>query len=246
MEDKEISLNIFEKNAQIYNKKNLKRYFTSISEHYTEYGIVVPPLGCRGDINIRVVIDKEYVTDFIDFIKRRNFKVFGSIDYSYIENVILDYDNKKEYFKEDIAKEFEERLQKINQELKPFNEIENDDCEFYFSPYNDVISNLYEFYLAYKDEILSYAKKNDITIMFNFVAFNNQANGFMAFNFFDADAEEDIVIDTSMRINIYFDLKKLYEVYSASLILAKIGQSEDELNYMNTHIFGDNLRYKGE
>ena len=49
----------------------------------------------------------------------------------------------------------------------------------------DVVKTLYDFIHTSRDEILDFAKSNDITIMLKVCPFCTQMDGFFGFNFFD-------------------------------------------------------------
>ncbi|MBQ9449269.1 MAG: hypothetical protein IJU60_05285 [Acholeplasmatales bacterium] len=245
--EKEINVELFEKNARLYNKKNLKRHYASIWEHAKEYGFIVPPLGCRGDFVIKASIDKEFVEEFIGFLEERKLNIIGVNNHYQLRYVLEDYEiykNAMNDISENIKKIEEEYQRQLNIKEK-YMVNENDDAVFYFYPFNEDVDTLFEFYLRYKDEILDFAKQRDITIMFDLESFYNFATGFMAFNFLDSD-NNDEPMDFAKRIIIHFDLAKAYSIYVVSRILSNIGDTYEELEYMETHIFGDNLKYKGE
>ena len=245
--EKEINVELFEKNARLYNKKNLKRHYASIWEHAKEYGFIVPPLGCRGDFVIKASIDKEFVDEFIGFLEERKLNIIGVNNHYQLRYVLEDYEvykNAMNDISENIKKIEEEYQRQLNIKEK-YMINENDDAIFYFYPFNEDVDTLFEFYLRYKDEILDFAKQRDITIMFDLESFYNFATGFMAFNFLDSD-NNDEPMDFAKRIIIHFDLAKAYSIYVVSRILSNIGDTYEELEYMETHIFGDNLKYKGE
>ena len=235
--EQEINLELFEKHALLLNKKNLKRHFSSIWQHPKEYGLIIPPLGCRGDFVIKASIDKEFVDEFIQFLEDRKFNIIGMKNHYQFRYVLEDYEIYK-----NMMKDVSENINKIEAEYKRELEIKeryevdkNDDALFYFYPYNENVSTLFEFYLRYKDEILEFAKQKDITIMFDLESFYNIGSGFMAFNFFDSD-NNDEATDFAERINIRFDYKKPYSIYVVSKILSNIGDEKDELEVMNTHL----------
>ena len=86
----EISLQVFERNAKIFNKKGLRRSYISIPERYQEY-VVVPPLSSRKQVVLETTLDKEYALDFINYLKDNGFTVLGSTNYFHLENVCKDY-----------------------------------------------------------------------------------------------------------------------------------------------------------
>ncbi len=248
MAEKEISVELFEKNAQLYNKKNLKRHFKSIWEHAKEYGFIVPPLGCRGNFVIKASIDKEFVDEFIKFLNDRKLDVIGINNYYQYQYVLEDYETYKQFMKNDIEANIEKIKAEYQREIaikEKYEVNQNDDAIFYFSPYNENVDTLFEFYLRYKDEILEFAKEKDITIMFDLETFYNIATGFMAFNFLDSD-NNDEAMDFAKRITVHFDFSKAYSVYVISRILSNIGDEASELDYMETHILAKNLKNEGK
>ena len=242
----EITLSVFERNAKIYNKKGLRRSFVSIPERYTEY-IQIPPLSARKNVVLEATLDKEFADEFIKFIKDNGFQFLGSINYYHLDNVCSDYELNKEAFSK--QKEAIEAVKKdvalMKKDVKDYREIEDEDVVFYFLPYNDMVETLFEFIGAYKDKISEFAKEKDITVMLKIMGYCNQIDGFFGFNFFDADQkDEEVIVDYASRITVTVDFAKVYSVYSAGLLLTGIGDSEDELNAMSTHIVAENLKYR--
>ncbi|MGM9969909.1 MAG: hypothetical protein ACI35S_05890 [Anaeroplasma sp.] len=243
---KEISISLFERNAKIFNKKGLRRAYSSIATKYNEY-IPLPPLGATSKYVFEVNIDKEYVEAFISFLKEREFEIIGSVNYYFIEKIVNDFHKNEEPFKGHKAtiEEFEVQLKDINDNKKDFIEVENDDAKFYFLPFNSNIETLFEFIGVYKEQIISFAKENDITIMLKPIGYSNQLEGFFGFNFFDAEKpDEEITIDYSSSLVVKTDFSNKYSVYASSLLLNGIGENESELNVMDVHLVGDKLKYE--
>lgn len=243
---KEISLDIFEKNARLQNKKNLRRSYTSIPSHSKEY-INVLPLSARKEVVLEATLDKEYADKFISFLKKNKFKVLGSVNYYHLENVILDYDNNKELYvgNEEAIKAVKRDLKELKKSKTDYKEIEDEDVIFYFLPYNDSISNLFEFMAVYKDKIQKFTKDNDITIVFKISGYCNQIDGFFGFNFFDADVKDkEVIVDYASRVNVMVDFLSNSSVYAAGLFLNTIGDSVDELIAVNTHIIAENIKFE--
>ena len=241
----EISLQVFERNAKIFNKKGLRRSYISIPERYQEY-VVVPPLSSRKQVVLETTLDKEFALDFINYLKDNGFTVLGSTNYFHLENVCKDYETKKEYFEKqkDAIAAVKKDVDLMKKNIKDFKEIEDEDVVFYFLPYNDSVETLFEFIGAYKEKISEYAKEKDITIMFKIQGYCNQIDGFFGFNFYDADQkDEEVIVDYASRITISVDFSQRYSVYSAGVLLTGVGESEEELNAMNTHIVAENFKY---
>ena len=245
---KEINLALFERNAKIYNKKGLRRAFSSIASHEQEY-VPSAPLSARKEVVLEVTIDKDSADAYQAFLKENGFKVLGDRNYFHLENACIDYERKKDLFKKE--KETIEAISKdvetMKKEAKPYKEIKDDDVVFYFLPYNDVVKTLFEFIGAYKDKISEFAKKEDITIMMKIGGYCNQIDGFFGFNFYDADqGDKEVIVDYASRITVTVDFAQRYSVYAAGLLLAGIGDDLEELSAMNTYILAENLKYTQE
>ena len=243
----EISLELFERNLKLYNNKNLRRSYTSIENKINEYGLKVAPLSATSKFSVKVTIDKSVVEQFIELIKSKNLPFYGDTDTFFLEKSVSDYEANKNLFVQ--QKEPVEAIKKdlvgLNENRKEYKEIENEDCEFSFVASNDVIDTLFEFVTAYKDEFIKFSKDNDVTIMMRIGGFNNQLNGFIGFNFLDADQKDkEVVVDFVIRINVNVDFNSRSSTYSAALLLKGIGENKDELIAMNTHLLADNLKYK--
>ncbi len=242
----EINIPIFERNLKLFNKKGLRRAYSSVLTHSSEY-MVVPPLSCRSQVVMEVTLDKEYVLEFQKILSDEGFEILGSNFTYHIDNLIQDFEAAIKYFEdrkdqiEKIKAEREER-KKAN---KPFEEIENDDVKFYFLPYNEKVDTLYEFIKVYKEKILSFAKEKDITIMLRPQAFSNQLQGFFGFNFFDADEKGEVVVDYAARITIHVDFNTLPTVYAAAVLLTGVGETKEELadSDLGVHLISENLKY---
>ncbi len=242
----EINLSLFERNAKIYNKKGLRRTFSSIATHTTEY-VPAAPLSARKEVVLEVTIDKDSADAYQNFLKENGFVILGDTNYFHLDNACKDYEANKELFQK--QKEAIEAISKdvasMKEKAQPYKEVKDEDVVFYFLPYNDVVKSLFEFIGAYKEKISEFAKKEDITIMMKIGGFCDQIDGFFGFNFFDADqGDKEVIVDYASRITIKVDFAKRYSVYNAGLLLAGIGDDIDELSAMNTYIIADNLKYK--
>lgn len=244
----EISLSLFERNAKIYNRKGLRRTFSSIYNHEQEY-VPTAPLSARKEVVLEVTLDKNSVEAYQQFLKDNGFTVLGDINYFHLDNACKDYEEKKELFKnqKEAIEALSKDVAKMKAEAKPYKEIKDDDAVFYFLPYNDVIESLFEFIGAYKEKILEFARKEDITIMMKIGGYCNQIDGFFGFNFYDADqGDKEVIVDYASKITVKVDFKERYSVYAAGTLLAGIGESLDELTAMNVSIIADNLKYTQE
>ena len=245
---KEISLSVYERNVKIYNKKGLRRTFSSIASHSNEY-IGMPPLGTTNQLLFEVTIDKEFVDGFIKKLKKDKFRIIGSNNYFFIENVINNYElHKGKYAVDEKAIEaISKDLNNLLEANKDYKEIENDDAMFYFVPQNEGVETLFEFIKTMKRKISKYAKDNDITIMMKIYGFSSQLEGFMGFNFFDADVtDKEVVVDYAASITVGVDFSNNISVYQSGVLLRSIGESAEELldKDINCHIMAENLKYE--
>ena len=243
----EISLELFERNLKLYNNKNLRRSYTSIDNKINEYGLKAAPLSATSKFMIQVTIDKSVVEEFIELIKSKNFPFYGDTDTFYLEKSVSDYEANKGLFtqQKSAIEAISKDLVNLNKDRKPYKEIENEDCVFSFLASNDVIDTLFEFVTAYKDEFVNFSKEHDVTIMMRISGFCNQVNGFIGFNFLDADQKDkEVVVDFVIRINVNVDFNSRANTYNAALLLKGIAENKDELIAMNTHLLADNLKYK--
>ena len=244
----EISLSLFERNAKIYNRKGLRRTFSSIYTHSNEY-LPVNPLSARREVVLEVTIDKNSVEAYQQFLKDNEFTILGDKNYFHLENACNDFDANPTVFaqqKEGIEKAKAD-VKKMKENFIPYTEIKDEDVIFYFLPYNDVVKTLFEFIGAYKEKISEFAKKEDITIMMKISGFCNQIDGFFGFNFFDADqGDKEVIVDYASKVNVRVDFNDRFQVYAAGILLSGVGDDLDELMAMNTSIVAENLKYTKE
>jgi hypothetical protein len=232
----EISVKAFEQKAKRLSKKGFNRSYSSIAKNASEY-VNALPLGYTDDLVLEVIVDKEFATKFIDFLKRRNYPIIGKANSHYFGKLLADYENKKQYYTNiavqmaTMAKEYEEMLSAKSK----YEKIENDDVKFYFLPYKEDVANLCEFIEKEKDSILKYALKNDITILMNVLAFSKQVKGFIGFNFLDEDNENETI---SFQSSIYVtaDFNQPISIYNAAVILNSVTSNEADLELMGVHI----------
>ncbi len=244
----ELSLSAYERNVKNYNRKGLRRQFYSIYTHSSEY-VAVPPIASTRKLVFEVTIDKGCTEKFIELLKNEGFRVLGSENYYYLENLIETYDLNQSLY-QNVNVEAIEAIRKdldlMKSKNKDYKEIENDDCVFYFMPYNDGIETLYEFVKTKKEALSKFSKENDITLMFKIIGYCNQIDGFLGFNFFDADKkDEEVVVDYASRVTVFADFNSRTSVYASGLLLSSIGETEAELidSDINVHILGENVRY---
>ena len=243
----EINIPIFERNLKVYNGKGLRRSYTSVEGRYKEY-LDVKPLASTTKVVLEATLDKEYVEAFQKLLSDSGYKLLGSTNTYHMENFLNDYEVHKERFKDR-----EEQIEKVREEMEglkakntSFFDLPNDDVKFYFLPYNEDVSNLYEFIKSSKDAILDFAKTNDITIMLKVCPFTTQMDGFIGFNFYDADQKGEVVVDYAARLTVGVDFNKFVTAYQAAVLLTGIGESKEELADpdLNVHIFAENIIYK--
>ena len=244
----EISLSLFERNAKIFNRKGLRRTFSSIYTHSNEY-VPVLPLSARKEVVLEVTIDKNSVEAYQQFLKDNGFVVLGDRNFYHLENAVNDYDKNPFAYQQqkDAIDKVRSDVEVLKKDIKPYIEMKDEDVVFYFLPYNDVVKTLFEFIGAYKDKISEFAKKEDITIMMKIGGYTNQIDGFFGFNFFDADqGEKEVVVDYASKINVKVDFRDRFQVFAAGTLLAGVGDDLEELQAMNTSIIAENLKYTQE
>lgn len=243
----EITVGLFERNAKIYNKKGLRRSYSSIPARAAEY-IGLKPLGASSEYVLEVVIDKASGLEFQEYLKQRGFKILGAKNYFHIGNLLEDYHQKEGMY--EAIKDRMEAVQKdyklMTESPEPYEELENEDVKFYFLPYNSQIHTLCEFIEEEKNPILQYAKEKDVTIILNIVGYCNMVKGFFGFNFLDADAKEETVVDYSSNIVVNVDFSQRVGTYAAALLLTGITANAEDLEMMNCHILAENLKYTKE
>ena len=244
----EISLSLYERNAKIFNRKGLRRTFSSIYTHSNEY-VPVLPLSARKEVVLEVTLDKNSADTYQQFLKDNGFIVLGDKNFFHLENAVKYFDQNPTPYqqqKEAIDK-VRTDVDNLKKDVKPYNEVKDEDVIFYFLPYNDVVKTLFEFIGAYKDKISEFAKKEDITIMMKISGFCGQIDGFFGFNFYDADqGDKEVIVDYASRITINVDFKDRYQTFNAGLLLSGIGDDLEELLAMNVHILANNLKYTQE
>lgn len=244
---KEITLELFERNAKLANSKGLRRQYASIPLKYKEY-IPSVPLGVSDKLVLECTIDKNFYSDIKKLLEDNNFLLLGDQNYYNLKEICDGYDANKELYKnyEDPILAIKKDLQSILEKKMEYKEIENDDVVFYFMPFNDEINDLCGFLSKMKDKIIALAKENDITIMLKVFGFSKQINGFIGFNFFDADEKnQEVIIDYASGVTVGVDFINKLNVYVAALLLTSISHSRD-FNNINLHIVADNLKYKTE
>ena len=243
----EINIPIFERNLKLYNGKGLRRSYASVESRYKEY-LDVKPLASTNKVVLEATLDKDYVEDFQKLLSEKGYTLLGSTNTYHMEKFLSDYEEHKEKFKDG-----EEHIEKVREEMEglkaknsSYEEIANDDVRFYFLPYNEGVCTLYEFVKSSKQAILDFAKTNDITIMLKVCPFTTQMEGFIGFNFFDADQKEEVVVDYAARLTVGVDFKKFVTAYQAAVLLSGIGETKEELADpdLNVHLYADNLIYK--
>lgn len=242
----EISVSTFERNLKMYNRKGLRRRFSSVYDHEGEY-LKAKPLGVTPKYVLEVIIDKDYVLDFQELLKKENFKIVGDVNYIHIEKIVNDYHENEALYSssKEAIEAFEKDYKNILANIKDYKEVENDDCSFYFLPYNDNISNICQFIEEEKDKILSYAKEKDVTIIMNLIGFSSIIKGFIGFNFYDADQnDKEVVVDYTSNFTINLDFAKGATVYNTAILLKGLSDNEEDIELINCHIFAENVRFK--
>lgn len=244
----EITVSQFERNAKQYNKKGLMRKYSDINKYFSEY-VGIKPLAQTTKLVLEVTIDKTVVETLIKELRDKGFDVLGGNNYYFPKVVVDTYVQNRVFYRnvnpeaiQAIAKD----VNKMIEEKKDYKEVENEDTVFYFMPYNESIDTFYEFVKTMKDYFIKFAKDNDVTIMMKVIGYTNQINGFLGFNFFDADkGEENVVVDFAARMTVGVNFTQKESVYSAAIMLCALGDSEEELvdEDINTHIVTETAKY---
>lgn len=241
----EISINLFEKNAKLCNKNHLLRDYVSISKHKDEYLKSIMP-GIVDKVVLECSIEKKYYDGFIDILKHHDFTILGDQNDYHYKAICLDYESNPLLYKnyKESVESIKNSLLDIENKRKEYKELEHNNVLFYFLPYNNTIITLNDFINECKDEIIKYAKKNDITIMLRIKGEGNPIEGFIGFNFLDADiTDKEVVIDYICNITINVDFKNRVSVYLASMALTSISLNCEDIKGLNVHIIADNIKY---
>ncbi len=242
----EITLELFEKNAKIANKKGLRRQYSSIPLRASEY-LPSIPLGVSDKLVLECTIDKEFYPNIKALLEENNFQLLGSQNYYNLKEIVDGYEANKEAYKnyDEPISAIKNDLEKILENKTEYKEIKDEDVVFYFLPFNDEINDLSQFLSKMKDKIIKLAKENDITIMFNVNGFSKQLNGFIGFNFFDADEKnKEVIVDYASGVTVGVDFSNRLNIYVAALLLTSISHNREGFNKLNLHIVGENLIYK--
>ena len=200
----EITLELFEKNAKLANKKGLRRQYSSIPLRNSEY-LPSIPLGVSDKLVLECTIDKDYYSDMKNLLLENNFELLGDQNYYNLKEIYDGYEANKEAYKN-----YEEPITAIKKDLDSmlekkceYKELKDNDVSFYFLPFNDEINDLCQFLNKMKSKIIALAKEKDITIMLNVIGFSKQLNGFIGFNFFDADEKnKEVIVDYADRKSV--------------------------------------------
>ncbi|MCR5349609.1 MAG: hypothetical protein K6E20_01310 [Acholeplasmatales bacterium] len=244
----EITVSQFERNAKKYNKKGLMRKYSDINKYFYEY-LGVKPLAQSTKLVLEVTVDKTVVETLIKDLRDKGFDVLGDNNYYYSKLVVDTYVSNRSFYRNVNPEAVQALAKDVNTAIenkKDYKEIENEDTVFYFMPYNEGVSTFFEFVKTTKDYFIKFAKDNDVTIMMKAIGFTNQINGFVGFNFFDADkGDENVVVDFASRMTIGVDFNSKESVYSAGILLCAIGETEEELldEDINTHIVTETAKY---
>ena len=241
----EITIGAFEKNAKIYNKKGLIRQYCSIPEKYKEY-IKTLPLGISNKIVFECTIDKEYYEGLKKILIENNYNLLGNQNIIGLKKICEDYDANQIIYSnyKSPVEAIKKDLINLEANIKEYEELENNDILFYFEAFNNEVNDLETFILEMKDKILNFSKENDITIMLKIKGFGSQLEGFLGFNFFDADEKEnEVVVDFACNATVVVDFKNRINVIAAAYLLNSIAKTEEGLAYCNTHIIAENVKY---
>ena len=94
----EITLELFEKNAKIANKKGLRRQYSSIPLRASEY-LPSIPLGVSDKLVLECTIDKEFYPNIKALLEENNFQLLGSQNYYNLKEIVDGYEANKEAYK---------------------------------------------------------------------------------------------------------------------------------------------------
>ena len=230
----EINIPIFERNLKLYNRKGLRRSYTSVMDRYNEY-LEIPPLASNPKVVLEATLDKEYYLGFKNLLDSKGYTILGAANTYHMDKFLSDYEKYKSSFSS-----FQDKIDAVKKERDeiksdaPYKELENDD-----------VKTLYDFIHASRDEILDFAKSNDITIMLKVCPFCTQMDGFFGFNFFDADQKGEVVVDYAARLTVGVNFNQFVTVYQGAVLLSGIGNTKEELadSDLNVHLVAENIRY---
>lgn len=238
----EINIDEFEKRAKNTNKRRMERSYTSIAQHPEEY-LTYRPIGMTDKFLLEITCDKEDVAELQTFFIKRGYKIIGAEKTYFMEREIEDFHKYKNYLRPEAVKAYEAEEARLHHYLDDYKDYKDasteNDVMFYLYPYNSKIETLYEFILNEKDQLLTYAKHKDITILMGIAAFTKTVSGFIGFNFFDLDEAEggkEITIDFAYNFVVNIDFDEPLNVYATALVLSGLTNDRSDLEDMHYHI----------
>lgn len=238
----EINIEQFEKKAKLSNKRRIERSYTSIASHPEEY-LTYKPMGMTEKFLLEVTCDKDYVLELQRLLSSRGYNVIGAEKTYFMEREIEDFHKYKNFLKPEAIEAYEEEERKLNEALDNYKDYKEasteNDVIFYVYPYNENVETLYEFILSEKDQLLTFAKHYDITILMGIAAFTKTVSGFIGFNFYDLDEKEEgkeITVDFAYNFVVNIDFDNPLNVYATALVLNGLTNERNDLIDMNYHI----------
>ena len=236
----EINIEQFEKKAKLSNKRNIERSYTSIACHPEEY-LTYKPIGMTDKFLLEITCDKEDVLELQSFLGKRGYQVIGSEKTFFMEREIEDFHKYKNYLKPEAILAYEQEEEKLNNYLNDYHDYKDapteNDVIFYLYPYKENIETLYEFILNEKDQLFTYAKQKDITILMGIASFTQTVSGFIGFNFLDYNEnKEEITIDFAYNFVVNIDFSEPLNIYATALVLSGLTNDRQDLTDMNYHI----------
>ena len=242
----EITLSQFEARAKKLNKRGMQRGFVSMAKTPFEYTQSLP-LGLTNEIIVEAIIDKDYVNDLMKIIKSFKLEIIGGVNHYFIGKVLDDFDKNKKGIPQNRWEGYEALRKDYNNMLENktnFVEMENEDVKFYFKAFNEDITNVRELVYKLDSKLDKLAKKNDITIFFNFKAYCDALKGFMAYNFFDLDEKEEgkeVVVEKAYNAIVGVDFSNPISVYAASVLLTSLADEKEVFDNSSFHINAENF-----
>ena len=130
----EINIPIFERNLKLYNRKGLRRSYTSVMDRYNEY-LEIPPLASNPRVVLEATLDKEYYLGFKNLLDAKGYTILGAANTYHMDKFLSDYEKYQSSFSS-----FQDKIDAVKKERDeiksdaPYKELENDDVRFYFLP----------------------------------------------------------------------------------------------------------------
>ncbi len=230
-----ITLEEFEKNGAKYNKKHITRSYFDVLKHLDEYeGAYESNFNDFETLLFQVQVDKDVVEDLISYFHNHGYQIYRNKELPYIENLIVRLTKNIEKNKNEIEK-LSAVLNSTENKIK-YNVIENDDAVFYLRINNNKTHTIYDFIKAHKNNIIKFAKDNDLTILFRTDERRGRLVGFCAFNFFDNVDDEVKEFEFANRFEYKVASNTKTVFIEECLNLNSIAKNKFELKELNVFI----------